>query len=114
MPDTKSGLPKQSIDSQERNAWVTIQKNGNPNLVLPLRRGLGFLALAAANEIPVEFDCRKADCGICIVRVVEGASNLSQQTEREADFLKAMRADPEERLACQCRVHGDVTVKVEF
>lgn len=80
--------------------------------VFTLRRGLGLQALPAA-ESPLEYDCREADCGICIVHVLSGQENLSPPTEREADFLKAMRADPDERLACQCRVFGDVRLKVD-
>lgn len=78
-----------------------------------LRQGLGFQALAAQQQIPIEFDCREADCGICIIRVRAGAEHLSPKTGEEADFLKAMHAEPDERLACQCRVLGDVTVEVE-
>lgn len=78
-----------------------------------LRQGLGFQALAAQQATPFEFDCREADCGICIMRVKKGRENLSPPTREEADFLKAMIAEPDERLACQCRILGDVTVEVE-
>ena len=78
-----------------------------------LRPGLGIQALAARESLPIDFDCREADCGICILRVRSGDANLSPHTTAEADFLRAMRADPEERLACQCRVLGDVTLEVE-
>jgi ferredoxin len=79
-----------------------------------LRRGLGFQALQVQNPgAPLEFDCRGADCGICIMKVRSGAENLTPPTTEEADFLKAMRADPDERLACQCRILGDVEVELE-
>ncbi len=83
-------------------------------LDLPIREGLGFQALCAKYpKAPIEFDCRKADCGICIIRVCEGIENLSDPTDAERDFLKAMHADPDERLACQCRILGDLCVRVE-
>jgi len=78
-----------------------------------LRRGLGIQALCLKAKTPIEFDCRKADCGICIVHVTKGAENLSGQTPVEKDFLTAMRADPDERLSCQCRVLGDVELFVD-
>ena len=78
-----------------------------------LRKGLGFQALAAQGSAPIEFDCRAADCGICIVRVIDGADHLSEPTTAERDFLKAMRADPDERLACQCRIMGDISVVID-
>jgi Na+-transporting NADH:ubiquinone oxidoreductase subunit NqrF len=83
--------------------------------VFNLRRGLGFQAISIRDETsPIEFDCRKSDCGICIVRVVKGHENLSKVEEKEKDFLNAMRAEDDERLACQCRILGDVTVQVEY
>lgn len=91
---------------------VTIRHQGEVH-VHKLRRGLGLQALAAAASTPIEFDCRAADCGICIVRVKEHPEHLSPPTTGEKDFLTAMRAAPDERLACQCRVMGDVTVEVE-
>jgi ferredoxin len=78
-----------------------------------IRVGLGFQALCAREKTPLEFDCREADCGICIMRVVEGLKNLSDKTDAERDFLTAMRADDDERLACQARILGDVRVVVE-
>lgn len=77
-----------------------------------LRKGLGLQAISKQTDL-IEFDCREADCGICICRVKSGAENLSAKTEPEADFLRAMRADEDERLACQCRVFGDVTLELE-
>jgi ferredoxin len=91
---------------------VTLTFKGQTQ-VHELRRGLGLQALAAKAETPLEFSCREADCAICIVQVLEGAENLSPTTPREKDFLQAMAAEPNERLACQCRVLGDVTLRVE-
>lgn len=78
-----------------------------------VRAGLGFQGLCARHRTPIEFDCRKADCGICIVRIDAGADNLSAPTPSEADFLQAMRAASNERLACQTRILGDVAVWVD-
>ena len=80
---------------------------------LTVRRGLGFQALCAEHETPIEFDCREADCGICIMHVVKGMEHLSPAVGEEKDFLTAMHADADERLACQCRIMGDVEVVVD-
>jgi ferredoxin len=79
-----------------------------------LRKGMGLLALSVREKTPIEYDCKKADCGICIVRVLAGNENLNSPTPQEADFLKAMHADHDERLSCQVRVFGDVKLAVEF
>ncbi len=78
-----------------------------------LRKGSGLAALKAKKSA-LEFDCLDADCGICVVRVLKHPEHLSPMDVKERDFLTAMGADPEERLACQCRIMGDVTIKVEF
>jgi ferredoxin len=108
---------EQTIESQELNSQVklvelTISK-GEKQQVLNVRRGLGFQAFCARNQTPIEFDCRDADCGICIFKLIKGSENLSPKTIKESEFLKAMRADPDERLACQVRLLGDATIEVE-
>ena len=56
----------------------------------------------------------QADCGTCRIKVVEGMDNLTPYTldERELreDFPDYFQDD--ERLACQCRPIGDVTIQV--
>jgi len=79
---------------------------------ISMRSGLGMMALQRKTGL-IEYDCKEADCGICLFRVISGQENLSPPTVREADFLRAMRCDPNERLACQCRVFGDVKIRIE-
>lgn len=90
---------------------ITIQHKGQEK-ALALRHGLGLQAVERDCEW-LEFDCRKADCGICVVRVKEGSEHLSPPTPAEADFLKAMHASADERLACQCRVFGPLRLEID-
>jgi ferredoxin len=90
---------------------VEIER-GDRHESLLLRKGLGLLALRQKTEL-IEYDCLKADCGICLVRVLSGIDNISPVTKREEDFLKAMRCDSNERLSCQLRVFGPVHLRVE-
>ena len=48
-----------------------------------------------------------------IVASASGMEHLSPAVGEEKDFLKAMHADADERLACQCRIMGDVEVVVD-
>jgi ferredoxin len=91
---------------------IGIQGPYSEPKTLSLRRGLGLQALESRWP-DLEFDCRQADCGICIIRVRQGLDQLSPPTKREADFLQAMRAESDERLACQCRVFGDVELSID-
>ena len=79
-----------------------------------IRRGLGFQALCAKYKTAIDFDCREADCGICIITVTEGMDNLSPKTSEEAEFLVAMQAAPAERLACQTRILGSASIVVDY
>ena len=90
---------------------ITVIHQGQ-TLHCALRKGLGLQVLAKHTSW-LEFDCRSADCGICLVKVRDGAASLSQPTANEADFLRAMRADPDERLACQCRVFGPLAIEID-
>lgn len=92
---------------------VEIWDKANECRSYSLRKGSGLSALKAKKS-PIEFDCLEADCGICVVRVLKHAENLTVPTERERDFLKAMHAETDERLACQCRLLGPVELKVEY
>jgi ferredoxin len=92
---------------------ITIRR-GSETQTIQARSGLGFQAICARHNTGIEFDCRASDCGICIVKVIEGAEALSPKTVAEADFLRAMNADPDERLACQTRFMGDVEIAVDY
>lgn len=63
-------------------------------------------------DTSILFGCRDGACGACMIRVLEGADNLSPMLDDERDFLETMAAEPNERLACQCKVKGDVKVEV--
>ena len=47
-------------------------------------------------------------CGTCVVEILEGMENLSPRTKAELKKLKGL--SPSLRLACQCKVLGDVSV----
>lgn len=63
-------------------------------------------------DTSILFGCRDGACGACLIRVLENPQNLSDMQEQERDFLETMAARENERLACQCRVNGDVTIEV--
>lgn len=98
--------------SKKTEVNIKIIHNEN-TLNYKCRKGLGFQALSVLKKTPIEYDCRKADCGICIIRILKGKENLSPPTPPEQDFLKAMNADFDERLSCQCRVLGNITIALE-
>ena len=79
-----------------------------------VRKGVGFQALSAKYKSGIEYDCRASDCGLCAIKILSGHECLSAKTPAEADFLKAMGADDDERLACQTRILGDVKILIDY
>lgn len=53
-------------------------------------------------------------CGFCRVKVLEGLEALDPPTREERQTLGVLHAGPDERLACQSRVRGDVTVTADY
>lgn len=70
--------------------------------------------LADALELGVAgliFGCRAGACGICVIEVMEGLDNLSPRGGNEAGLLEALGFHQRSmRLACQCRLHGDIVI----
>ena len=54
----------------------------------------------------------KAVCGTCRVSVIKGAGNLSPVKEAERKRLEAVKAKPDQRLACQTYVKGDIEIRI--
>lgn len=74
--------------------------------------GYAMIDLCEEHDTSILFGCRDGACGACMIRVLEGPQNLSPMQESERDFLETMAAEPNERLACQCKVLGDVKIEV--
>jgi len=61
----------------------------------------------------IPFGCRAGACGACAIEVLAGDESLSAQQPQEAQFLRELGfAGPRFRLACQCRVNGNVTIRL--
>lgn len=60
---------------------------------------------------PIPFACENGICGTCLIKVTQGKENINPVEEQEKMTLEAMGAfDGDHRLACQCRVQGDIEV----
>ena len=72
-----------------------------------------FLDVAKNLDIPLEHACGgSCACTTCHVIVREGAQNLSEMEDDEADRLDtAWGLTPQSRLGCQAVIKGDVVVE---
>jgi ferredoxin len=66
---------------------------------------------ACCEEAGIPFACEEGLCGTCVIEVEEGNEHLSEFSDEERDFLGD---ECSERLACQCRMKTNGTVKVRF
>lgn len=62
-------------------------------------------------HVPLKFGCRTGQCGVCAIRIVEGAHNLTRKGPKEALTLSLKGLTEDYRLACQCALNGDITVE---
>lgn len=82
------------------------------NLTIDVPEQYPLINMCEDHDTSILFGCRDGACGACMVRVKEGAKNLSPMGDDEKDFLETMAAEEDERLACQCKVQGDVVLEV--
>jgi ferredoxin len=80
------------------------------DLLVEAPAGTPLQRIADAAGADITFGCRTGSCGTCRVRVTEGLSHCSEPGPEERDFLAGLGAPPDQRLACQVTVLGDVTV----
>lgn len=79
----------------------------NPDIEFELEdKEIELFRVSKQLKLPILFGCRIGACGVCCIEVVSGLENCSPKTEEEEYFT----SNPNERLACQCSISGDVTL----
>ncbi|NML33058.1 2Fe-2S iron-sulfur cluster-binding protein [Paraburkholderia antibiotica] len=83
----------------------------NLEVLLPTNSPLTELEFELHGQESIPFGCRSGACGACVIEVLSGTDALGTRHEPEATFLQKLGFAGEQfRLACQCRLAGDVTV----
>ena len=80
------------------------------DLLVQAPMGTSLQAIADASGADITFGCRDGSCGTCRIRVTKGLEHCSEMKTEERDFLQALGAPGNERLACQISVSGDIEV----
>ena len=81
------------------------------DLLVAAPAGTPLQAIADASGADITFGCRNGSCGTCRIRVLRGLEHCSAMGSEERDFLRGLEAPPDQRLACQVVVEGDVDVE---
>ena len=72
-----------------------------------------LLTLAREDNILLSTGCYgEGTCGQCAFMVLSGEENLNEQTKQEKETMKNLRFTDGRRLACQCKVKGDLNLKL--
>lgn len=82
------------------------------DLTIDVKDGYQLIEMCEDHDTSILFGCRDGACGACMVKVLEGKEHISPMENDEKDFLETMAAEENERLACQCKVYGDVKIEV--
>ncbi len=88
---------------------VTITTD-NKTIDVPVNYPL--INMCEEHDTSILFGCRDGACGACMIKVLEGSEHISPMKDDERDFLETMAAQENERLACQCKVTGDIVIEV--
>jgi len=54
----------------------------------------------------------KAECGTCRIRLLSGNQGVNPIEKREKERLIAVKAKPDERLACQTYCYKDISIEI--
>lgn len=99
-----TGIPHLFI-SETDTPWkksVRLIQNNKTYIIRPVK-GLTLLDSALAENVPIDYKCKKGSCGRCKVAVLSGSELLSIPNEQEKQKLSGLENEGF-RLACQSLV----------
>jgi ferredoxin len=88
----------QTIDFKTSGKKLEVNKESN------------LLRMSIRYEGGIPYKCGGGICGTCVVKIEEGAADLSKVSKKEVEKLGEDLISQGYRLACQTFVNGDVTL----
>ena len=83
----------------------------NHSVDLPVGSSLTSREETPASDGIIPIACCSGSCGVCVIVIVDGMSNLDSADDDERAFLDDLgHSHTRHRLARQSRIHGDVTI----
>ena len=74
---------------------------------------ISILNLLQRNRVPIQTICGgRAQCGRCLIRILEGGERMNKKNQREIIRLQALNAAENMRLACQSYARGDIEIEI--
>jgi nitrite reductase (NADH) large subunit len=96
------------LKRSENMPKVTFKSDGKS---VDVPAGTQLTQVAEDNGASIPFSCKAGVCVSCLVTITKGLENLSPPTENEKATLEGFGAKPNQRLACQVVVNGDVEIE---
>lgn len=87
---------------------LTLLKSGQ---TYDVPAGTSFLDFCLESGAPHDFGCTVGSCGTCVLKVEQGAQNLSPMSKDERETVEMATDVPGARLGCQIKILGDVAVR---
>jgi ferredoxin len=86
---------------------------GEPPQTLDVAADTTLFEAGAKLSAGIDTSCvGKGTCGLCRVKIVAGAEHLNPFTDEERKHLGNVYHITKVRLACRCKLAGDVTIAV--
>jgi ferredoxin len=93
-------------------AKIKICFAGNTPVYVEIEAGISLAAAAERASVAHGQTCMKhGRCGFCMVVVESGMENLIPPGEEESRALRILKAESNQRLACQAKANGDVVCR---
>jgi 2Fe-2S ferredoxin len=91
---------------------IKIAKTG---AVIEVEEGTVLMEALLESGLPVASSCGgEGVCGKCHIKVLDGAQNLSKESSEEKELKEVHDVHKSERISCQTRVLGPVTVSTTY
>ena len=87
---------------------VTFKSDGK---VVEVPAGSQMVQVAEDNGATIAFSCKAGVCVSCLSNINKGMENLNEKTENEKATLEGFGGKPNQRLACQVVINGDVEIE---
>lgn len=88
-------------------------KNGRAPIDVP--PGSKLMQSLQEAGLPVASSCRgDGVCAKCRMTIVNGAENLSRESDLELFLRERHGLEKDERISCQTFIHGDITVATPY
>lgn len=111
--------PIPSDDILKKTVTITVlNKQGNQIDQFEMRGGMNLWVFLRKRGLPIGSACSGVGvCGACHVKVIGenlNLNNLSLKNDFERGTLARNQKPDSDRLACLCRVYGDVTIQADY